>query len=664
MRRILTILFSFLAIGMIVAEAGEPCEVQLVTNEDYGLVLDWAIPLKSNASSYGVGIDFIKHDSDGSIYCSGHYKRKLEFPNGVFLSKSDERYCAYIAKFTKEGLLEWCKDFYPSEAGSSVSIDALYGFKEERDELFLALHASNSMNVQNIYYYGEKELMELDGRSVGWMIVSLSMKDGSLKNSFKMKKSKGVSMARMDLDFKMMNNGNFVLGGYIDTTFTGMNGYVSQCRSKKEKARYVIKLDENFNVMSDFSYATELTRVGLEEQTEGELFCVGDTLYNLFHYESKDFNLDPWGESILVNRKYAGPLNEEAGSVILKCDISGDTPKLLGYWHSDRANMPINLQKNSKGNIVGALKSHNSIFSCVEISGSVDVLTLNEIPFQNSSWWWTDVNPIYSFGEEDRICVLGYKYGSNGLSYKFSEAMDSAQFKSEVANYMLSIYGADSVFHSAVATDYVDLMAKELDDKRGCFYLGANNEYNTMGSLRIPIDWDPNPNNQFCNDVSRLYVDIVKYTETFRIKPKVVGNGSIVLQDSFVRFGGSTIIKVIPETGSRVDSVVTSRGEVLVSENGLFEIKNVTDVVDVVAYVSATSGFENLGSSAVWLYPNPTKERLTVEGKRNFDYEILDMQGNSQIQGRSEDGDLDISKLPSGRYILRIEYSYHKFQKN
>ncbi|MBO4806707.1 MAG: T9SS type A sorting domain-containing protein, partial [Paludibacteraceae bacterium] len=172
-----------------------------------------------------------------------------------------------------------------------------------------------------------------------------------------------------------------------------------------------------------------------------------------------------------------------------------------------------------------------------------------------------------------------------------------------------------------------------------------------------------NPNKEVYNRDSKKYVEIVKYTETFRIKPKVEGNGRISLQDSFVRFGGSAVIEVIPAAGSRIDSVVTSRGEILNSENGLFKIENVTDVVGVTAYFSNATGVETYESDKLRISPNPTTGEIRVENKENSDYEILDMQGKPQSHGRIEDGVLDVGGLPSGEYMLKIENYIFIFYK-
>lgn len=664
MKRFLFSLITFFAVGVPFLMAGDPCEVQVVTAEDYGLELDWALPLKSLAttSAYGVDVSFVRHDSEGNIYCGGTYRKTLVFPDGTKLTRPDERINAYIAKFTVEGNLVWCKDFYCSTGDGDLFLEAICGINEKSNDVCVCVHSEKE---GDFCFNGDRYLFSQEEKQWGYTLVTLSLEDGSFRHMFNMPSKEGIKTLSMYRNVVLMDDGDYVVAAYIDTTFKGLNGSGSNCRSPKNWSRYIMRLDSSFNVKWDYAYPTELTSVGLQSRTDGEIFCVKDTLYNLFHYEAADYNVNPEGDPIVVNRKYTLAFEAEAGSLIVKSDISGDKPEFLGYWHFEEDKMPINLCSNSKGEIVASKQTYfNSLCSCVKISGNVEVEDVNKIPFQNSSWWWTDLNPTYSFGEDDRICVLGYD-ARGSLIYKFTEEMDSIRFKTLEGgpNYMLSLYGRDSSFHSAIATDLVDLNAMTLDDRRGSFCLGVNNEYNTISWVQIPIDWDPNPNKEVYNRDSKKYVEIVKYTETFRIKPKVEGSGRIVLQDSFVRFGESAVIEVVPEAGSRIDSVVTSRGEILTSENGLYEIGNIRDVVGVTAYFSNSTGVETYESDNLRISPNPTTGEIRVKGKENFDYEILDMQGKTQLQGHSEDGVLNVGGLPGGEYMLKIENYISIFYK-
>ncbi|MCQ2211641.1 MAG: T9SS type A sorting domain-containing protein, partial [Paludibacteraceae bacterium] len=285
--------------------------------------------------------------------------------------------------------------------------------------------------------------------------------------------------------------------------------------------------------------------------------------------------------------------------------------------------------------------------------------------FQKSSWWWTDFNPVYSFGEEDNIYFLNYDC-CDPLSIKFSAESDTVHFKQEndSKSFMFSKYGADSIFHYALTTDYVDLKVMNADDRRGVFYLGAINASNAISWVKVPVDWDPRPDYEVSTYPSKHYVDIVKYTETYRIKPMIVGEGEIMLQDSFVRFGESTIIEIKQKSGWEIDSVCTSRGEKLIGEDGKYKIENVTGVIGVSAYLSQKTNLADEMSNTEFIYPNPADVQIYVNnGKTEFEYEIFDMRGTECLKGKSSAGCINVKALKEGQYILRIEDLLYKFQK-
>ncbi|MCQ2219044.1 MAG: T9SS type A sorting domain-containing protein [Paludibacteraceae bacterium] len=154
------------------------------------------------------------------------------------------------------------------------------------------------------------------------------------------------------------------------------------------------------------------------------------------------------------------------------------------------------------------------------------------------------------------------------------------------------------------------------------------------------------------------------YTETYRIKPTIVGEGEIMLQDSFVRFGESTIIEIKQKSGWEIDSVCTSRGEKLVGEGSKYKIEAVTDVMGVVAYLSQKTNHVEDTPNKGFIYPNPTEDKIYVNsGKREFEYAIFDMRGAERLKGKSAGGCINVKALKEGQYILRIEDLLYKFQK-
>lgn len=66
------------------------------------------------------------------------------------------------------------------------------------------------------------------------------------------------------------------------------------------------------------------------------------------------------------------------------------------------------------------------------------------------------------------------------------------------------------------------------------------------------------------------------------------------------------------------------------------------------------SAIDIVGTTAVMLYPNPTADMLHVEGiQSGCMAEILDAMGNIALRTRT-DGDINVSALPTGVYMLRL----------
>ncbi len=60
------------------------------------------------------------------------------------------------------------------------------------------------------------------------------------------------------------------------------------------------------------------------------------------------------------------------------------------------------------------------------------------------------------------------------------------------------------------------------------------------------------------------------------------------------------------------------------------------------------------------IYPNPVSDILRVEGSVDDYYKVYDVLGRLVLQGTLED-EIDVSKLPSGTYILRVGNESRKF---
>jgi tetratricopeptide (TPR) repeat protein len=57
-----------------------------------------------------------------------------------------------------------------------------------------------------------------------------------------------------------------------------------------------------------------------------------------------------------------------------------------------------------------------------------------------------------------------------------------------------------------------------------------------------------------------------------------------------------------------------------------------------------------------FVFPNPATTVITIKNYdfKNFDYEFFDFESNSVLRGKSPDGTIDVSRLNSGFYILKV----------
>ncbi|MCC9020099.1 zinc-dependent metalloprotease [Flavobacterium lipolyticum] len=68
-------------------------------------------------------------------------------------------------------------------------------------------------------------------------------------------------------------------------------------------------------------------------------------------------------------------------------------------------------------------------------------------------------------------------------------------------------------------------------------------------------------------------------------------------------------------------------------------------------------------SQDIILYPNPVKDILTISNMENEEYAIYNLTGQQILTGRTQTGQIDVSTLPNGLYIIRIKNSSKPFIK-
>ena len=61
------------------------------------------------------------------------------------------------------------------------------------------------------------------------------------------------------------------------------------------------------------------------------------------------------------------------------------------------------------------------------------------------------------------------------------------------------------------------------------------------------------------------------------------------------------------------------------------------------------------------LYPNPCGNNLYLEESENFNYRIYSLLGQELLTGFSEDGEIVVSSLKKGIYIIKVDNNFNSF---
>ncbi|WP_264530007.1 zinc-dependent metalloprotease [Flavobacterium sp. N502540] len=68
-------------------------------------------------------------------------------------------------------------------------------------------------------------------------------------------------------------------------------------------------------------------------------------------------------------------------------------------------------------------------------------------------------------------------------------------------------------------------------------------------------------------------------------------------------------------------------------------------------------------SQDIVLYPNPVKDVLTISNIKNEEYVVYNLAGQQILAGSTQTGQIDVSTLPRGLYIIKIKNSSKQFIK-
>lgn len=84
-------------------------EVQIISDGDYGLELDWSVGMTCGEMS--VLVTDIVCDEDANSYICGAYQRYLQFSDGTKIVAPDYYNAGFVAKFDKSGTLLWVSNY-------------------------------------------------------------------------------------------------------------------------------------------------------------------------------------------------------------------------------------------------------------------------------------------------------------------------------------------------------------------------------------------------------------------------------------------------------------------------------------------------------------------------------------------------------------------------
>lgn len=87
----------------------------------------------------------------------------------------------------------------------------------------------------------------------------------------------------------------------------------------------------------------------------------------------------------------------------------------------------------------------------------------------------------------------------------------------------------------------------------------------------------------------------------------------------------------------------------------------VVHVIDAVL-VPTTLGVEEANEIKLNVYPNPTLNTLKITNFDNNTYKVLNMLGESVLDGTTQDGMIDVSKLRNGNYVLFVTNETGEFK--
>ncbi|MDD2550283.1 MAG: T9SS type A sorting domain-containing protein, partial [Bacteroidales bacterium] len=124
--------------------------------------------------------------------------------------------------------------------------------------------------------------------------------------------------------------------------------------------------------------------------------------------------------------------------------------------------------------------------------------------------------------------------------------------------------------------------------------------------------------------------------------------------------GSSQIFTLAIDEGYELDEAIFSGGGTVVdNSDGTLTLAEVTSAGELSVEFIIVSGIQVTKNNAFTIYPNPTSGVIKTIGINSpyYHYTIHDLSGALMLRGNlSEEGNIDISKLKNGVYILTLKF--------
>ena len=458
-------------------------------------------------------------------------------------------------------------------------------------------------------------------------------------------------------------------GGYIALGGTYSGDYDIDTTNRGYSDAFIIKYDSLGNNEWLHTYGGESNEIftGVCEANDGGYIILGQTssvtgdLENLNYHGDNDLwvlKIDSLG-NIVWNYLYGGSLDEfskeiipanDGGFIILantKSD-NGDVSNLTGGY-VDAWIMKINndggilwektyggtnwdilskIKSTSNGYVVAGETRSNTISG---FNGDYDVYLLKIDNNGNTIW-----EKAFGGSNTDQAFSLditsNYSYIIGGRTNSNDSIMSS------------TVYGNGDAFVMKIDSSGNFIWETTLGGSEEDVFWGicatANNQYFAVGQTESD-DFDITSDNCYNHGYIDGFYALIDDNGNKQFSGTLGGNGNDILKNAYYTFDGNYI--TIGETKSSYGDINNSYGDYGASDIVIAKFNNQN-------YTEITKTKEK----HINIYPNPASNYINIDIDNINEIQIIDMCGKTVLIENSVDKTIDVSKLNSGLYTIKI----------